>query len=1117
MNILFKNNETIERLQSPGSLKLDQGKGRYSQLKVMSILVPHEPIKLIVYRLEGKLLDPLLRPLLTEARSSSNYEKEGEKRFHNLTYTLSNALAPHSDMAWHKTTRYQSKQDRFTDIEVLVLADKDSSSVQRRLIETVVSWLSSDLLRERLGELAKSCKEWLEGGVSREEVILEPPTKSSLVAYPEDSRYFMAMALTAAERLRQSPEIATLLSQDAALAEGKAPLPVLNIYSSQSIELVGEPEMKTSSRWTSNILRIQPRADIGYGQLTINCSLHSRVYGNLTLPEEKEVTQTRQLMLYRRQNNELIMHQYPFTLSSSGANFEQSLPNNAADLAGRSIKRLYQAEAGPVSDQIPLKAAKYQNVLAMPLLAQGLGDTEVAAYTGATAPERYDVFSVVTKALAPESYHPLPELSLLSQTMPRNCNKSLKGVSVFRQTAVTNDPQESLSRRTLLAEYLRQRGGAITLPVLLAESRAQDFAISGNDWMVALAHWSGLKTTERWTTPRLNRQFKYTEGGLKQADQYGTGSWTLFTGRSEDGAHLEIRAELHSLRNLEDESYTTLVDKHDKDRYWLWLLRAEIVDEVESNTSLPPITVDKADKLTFCAILDKHLAFDIPTPTALKVRRELVACQLGTKIAFPAFTLREDLRKVLAEVMVEIFGKPEQITSDNNGEIWEYPELKIWLGYWPQASESGDVGMGLSSLLPKAPGPNWRKELIKHGQQRQRSWLRELKPLKGLLDGWQVLPLVALPWGSQNNKSRDPKPWLRDVFNRLGWTAKFMLQSKEAPTHDKHAKNDRQKIKASLLAQLSNHGIAPLEISGLLRGQSGLLRGQTAITSLAGLTVIRNMGEVIPVVWKVSNNNITQFGLKGSDGGVCWFSTVEAARQMAARSPSSSLLFSGDLKTQREEAARFWEQLVRELDKSSTLLLVNCEAARLSFTRFMNRGFTYDQSETNNLIVARIDASNSPQYFADNGCKSDVLASGFEGFYSHTGEPRRNLLLARKPANAPSYTTSKLENRFLELSRQPLLWPELVSLESTNEEQNRKVGKGQGSQMRRLVECVITDLPKSMREDTAQQQYIHGLVKYLQSTHVDYSECTNLPYPLHELHDFAGDMIKVAPVQGIDM
>ncbi|MDV2372763.1 RNaseH domain-containing protein [Vibrio cholerae] len=1110
MNILSKHNETIERLQNPGHLKLEQGKGRFSKIQVMSILAPHEPIKLVIYRIEGKILDPLLRPLLTEARSSSYNETEGEKRFKNLTYTLTNVLAPHADMAWHNTTRYLSTQDCFTDIEVLVLADKDSPSIQGRFIESVVSWLSSDLLKERLGELAKCCKKLLDDGVSREEITLEPPLGSSLVAYPEDTRYFMAMALMAANRLRQNPEIASLLSQDAALAEGKAPIPALNIYSSQCIELIGEPEMKTSSRWVSNILRFQPRTDIGYGQLTINCSLHSRVYGDIKLPEKEEIVQTRQLLLYRRQANELIMHQYPFTLSSNGADFEHSLPNNTEDLAGRSIRRLYSATAGPVSDQIPLKAAKYKSVLAMPLLAQGLGDTEVAAYTGATAPERYDVFSVIQRALASKNYRPLPELSLLSQTLPRNCNKSLKGVSAFRQTAVTNDPQESKSRRTLLAEFLRQRGGAITLPVLLAESRAQDFAISGNDWVVALSHWSGLKTTERWTTPRLNRQFKYMESGLTRADQHGTGSWTLFTGRSEDGTNLQIRAEIHALRSVDDQTLKSIVDEREWDRYWLWLVQAEIVDEAESHTLLPTAIIDNADKLTFCDTLDKHLAFETPTPTALKIRRELVACQLGTQVAIPVFTLREDLRKVIADVLNEIIGRPNQISFESYGEVWDYPELKIWLGYLPQTSQNDDVGIGLSSLLPKLSRSNWRKELTMHGQQRQRIWLRELKTLKELLDGWQILPLVALPWGSQDHQSRDPKPWLRDIFNRLGLTAKFMLQSKEAPARDKHAKNERQRIKASLLAQLSNHGVAPLDISGLLRGQ-------TAITNLVGLTVVRNMGEVIPVVWKVSENNITQIGLKDSDGGICWLSTVEAAKQMAARNQYSSLSFSQNLKTQQEEATIFWERLVDELDKTQTLLLVNGESARLSFTRFMNQGFNYDRTNTNKLIVVRIDASNSPQYFAVEDSKSNILASGFDGFYSHTGEPRRNLLLAKKPNNTPSYITSKLENRFLGLSKQPMQWPDLVSLESTDKEKDRKIGKGQGSQMRRLVECVITDLPKAMRKDTTQQQYIHGLVKYLQSTHVDYSECTNLPYPLHELHDFAGDMIKITPVKGIEI
>ena len=70
--------------------------------------------------------------------------------------------------------------------------------------------------------------------------------------------------------------------------------------------------------------------------------------------------------------------------------------------------------------------------------------------------------------------------------------------------------------------------------------------------------------------------------------------------------------------------------------------------------------------------------------------------------------------------------------------------------------------------------------------------------------------------------------------------------------------------------------------------------------------------------------------------------------------------------------------------------------------------------------------------------------------------------------------------------------------------------------MRTLVECVITDLPMSMGEDINLMQYVHGLVKVLQDVHIEYPECTNYPYPLHELEDFAADMIKATAVKGIN-
>ncbi|MCG7548798.1 RNaseH domain-containing protein [Pseudoalteromonas sp. Of7M-16] len=1106
MNMLCKQNEAIERLQRPSNLKLDLSKRRVSQLRLMSFLAPHKSIQLVIYRLGGKVLDQLLRPLLVEARLSSGSDKEGDKRFKYLTYTLSNALASHVDMAWHNTTRYLPTEDRFTDIEVLVLAESDASSIQQRLVEAVVSWLSADLLRDRLGELFNGYREWLSDGVAREEITLTPPAGGDLVAYPDDHRYFRAMVLTTAERLRLSPEVAALLSPRVALEEGRAPLPALRV-SSQGVDLIGEPEMRTSARWVSNVLRVQPKSEVGYGQLSVNCTLHSRVFGDLKPLTANETAQTRQLMLYRRQKDKLIMHQYPFTLSEDGANFEQVYPKHGEDLAGRSICRLYRAEAGPVADRIPLKAGRYQDVLAMPLLAQGLGDNEVAIYTGASAPERYDVFSVVMRALASENYHPLPELSLLSQMMPRNCSKNLHGVSVFRQTAITGDIQVSRSRRNLLTEFLRQRGGAISLPIVLVEGRAQNFACSGNDWMVALSRWSGLQTAERWTTPRLNREFKLMEKGLASVDRYGTGSWTLFTGRSEDNSHLQIRAELHSLRTFGDDTCKLLINESDWDRHWVWTIHAEITDEIEHRSTLPPVIVDSTDSLN--CVLDEQLAFESPTPAALKIRRELLASQLGVKVAIPVFTLREDLRTVVSEVLREILGEPKQIISDARGVTWEYVELKIWLGYWPQGS--GDVGIGLSSLLPKVSGSKWREDLTMHGQQRQRSWLRQLEPLMQVMDGWQVLPLIGLPWGTQNSYTRDPKPWLRDLFNRLGWMAKFMLQTREAPASDKRMKEERQKIRASLLAQLTNHGVAPLDISGLLRNQ-------TAISSLAGLTVMKHMGEVIPVVWRVSEKNITQFGLRNSDGGVCWLSTVEAAEKLASRGRSSPLSLSRERKVQQEQASVFWEQLVNELDQTSTLLLVNGEAVRMSFTHFLNRSFSFDRTKTKKLIVVRTDAADLPQYFANEEEKSKVLVSGFSGFYSHKGEPRRSLLLAGKGASSIPYKRSQLENRFLELSKQPVQWPELEPLpllDSTNKEIERKTGAGQGAQMRKLVECVITDLPDSMKDNTELQQYIHGLVKSLQNAHIEYPECTNLPYPLHELSDFAADMIKITPVHGI--
>lgn len=1125
MNITYNSNNTIERLLTPSNLVLSTQQKRVSELSLMTLLAPAPPLSVVVYRLGGQVLDRLLRPLLVEARTSANNERAGQSAFKNLTYTLNNALASQLDMAWHKTVRYQPLEDIFSDIEVWVLAEYDSPNLAERLVKSVATWLSDDVLREHLGELMVGVQDWLTEGVAREEQMLAPATSNGVVAYPQDGRYFQAIALFTAMKLRQDRQVAALLSPRALISQDKSPNPALRL-TSQGVELIGEPELHSGTRWLSSVLLIQPRSDIGYGQVSVNFSLHSRVYGNLARLADGVAAQSRQMMLFRRQHEDLILQQYPFVLSTNGASFQQDNTKGSKagskDLAGASVARLYQAQAGVLAGQIPLQAGLYQNIQVMPLLAQGLGDTDVATFTGATAPERHDVSEVVSRALREDGFLPLPVVSLLSQTMPSNRSKGLLGTSVFKQATINNDLQVGYNRRHFLAEYLRLQGGAITWPLLLKErlltgTPIQAYPSAGNNWPLALAQWSGLKVIERWTTPELNRPFKFTEKNLKSALRYGSGSKTILSARSVEGREIRICAEFQALRESGDAQCQALVAEHDWDSYWCWYLHAELIDAVEQTpaasadytTKLAPIMVDSP--ATLSPTLDKQLNITAPVPAALTVRRELLARQLGQKIAIPVFTLREDLRPVIKAVLLDILGDPERIEDAGaDGECWRYAELDLWFGFWPQASN--DVGLALSSLLPAAEsGAKWRAEITAHGQQRQRTWLRLLAPLRDTLADWQVLPLVALPFGSQNSGTRDPKPWLRDLFNRIGWMAKFLLQSKDAPVKEKHANDERQRIRMSLLAQFTNHGVAPLTMKGLLRKQ-------TAITHLASLTVMKYQGEVIPVVWWVNEHSVTQMGLRDEEGGVRWYNPVEATQLLAGRRPKSGLSFSRNRKQQQAQAALFWQQLSQSLDNTPTLLLVNGDATRMSFNRFMNRDFMFDRTANKQLIVARISTADLAQYFADSEDKSGVLKSGFSGFYSHPGNPRRTLLLAGRGASQVPYQRSRLENRFLELSKQAARWPELQPLPSSSDKElPRSSDNGQGPQMRRLVECVITDLPESMQEDTALMQYIHGLVKNLQDAHIEYPESTNFPYPLHELTGFAGNMIKVRPVSGIDV
>lgn len=1122
MNITEQNQRTQARLQGSSDLAFAKQQNRVLALSLMSWLAPAQPLSMVIYRLGGEVLDRLLRPLLVEARAGANNERAGESAFKNLTATLSNALAPHIDMAWHSTVHYQPLKNTFSDIEVRVLAEHDSPSLAERLVKAVAAWLSDDVLREQLAGLMAGVHEWLQGGVSRETVTLAAPINPGPVAYPSDGRYFQAMALFAAMTLRQDAGVAALLSPRALLLGGTAPKPALRC-TSQGVTLMGEPEQQAGNRWLSNVLLIQPRSDIGYGQLSVNVSLHSRVYGDLAPLAAGEAAQARQLLLYQRQDDALILQQYPFVLSAKGARFEQdnATPTNK-DWAGASIARLYQAQAGVMAGQIPLQAGQYHHLLVMPLLAQGLGDSDVATYTGATAPERFDISEVVNRALLKHDFLALPAVSLLAQTVARASVKDLLGNSVFRQAALEKDTQVTRHRRELLAEYLRLRGGTQHWCLLLTDVQAAEYPSAGNDWLIALAQWSGLRVTERWTTPELNRVYEFREKNLKNPLRYGSGSRTLFSARSEDGSEIRISAKFQALDDSGDAACQALIDERDWEGHWCWYLHAELLDAVEQSAMsfdnrelelapdlLPPILIDSPSTLS--ATLDQGLGFIAPIPAALSARRALIALQLGRKIAIPVLTLRDDLRDVIKAALFDILGPPQHIAAAAaHGECWRYAELDLWLGFWPQVT--GDVGLALSSLLPQAKsGAKWRAENKEHGQQRQRTWLRQLAPLREALADWQVLPLVALPFGSQQSGVRDPKPWLRDLFNRIGWMAKFILQSQEAPVKERHLANEWQRIRISLLAQLTNHGVPPLLLSGLLRKQ-------TAITGLASLTVMKYQGEVIPVVWWVNEHSVTQMGLRDAEGGVAWYTPVAATRLLAERDAKSVLLFSRNRLQQQAQAALFWQQLIQQLGDTQTLLLVNGEACRMSFSRFMNRDFMFDRTPSQQLIVVRISATEQAQYFADGEDKSAALKSGFSGFYSHPGSPRRALLLANRGASILPYQRSRLENRFLELGTYAARWPELQPLVSaTPTELTRHTDNGQGPQMRRLVECVITDLPVSRQDDTALMQYIHGLVKNLQGIHIEYPESTNLPYPLHELTDFAGDMIKVQPVSGIEV
>ncbi len=1088
----------ISSLEKKCDFDLESGKSRTHKINLMSFLLPHQNISIVQYRIKGELLDLLLRPLLID--NKHKIINENIKQFINLTYTLRIALATHPELAWSDTTRYLQKEDKFTDINVYVLKECDTELTKNHVVNAVIDWLSADLLKDRLGDLVKGYKV-INDNVERTEQLLLPPSIDSPAVFPDDNRYFKASALKAANYLRDSKSIMALLCPSTALSEGKRLLkPALRI-SSQVIQIIGAPEQKKSNRWVSNVLCIKARSEIGYHNLSIDISLHSKIYGDIS-STSLESTTSRQLVIFQHKNNQLLISQYPFIITPQGASFEkESDKDDFIDLAGQSISRLYHSKFGESREGI-LKASKYNDHWNMPLLAQGLGDTHVAEYTGATAPERNDVFKVVQKALEPYGYSALPPVSLLKQSVPRKSKSNNCGVNVFVEST-QKDSQSLLERQKQLVSYLKSKGGAINFRLILDQNKYADSVLKGNEWIVAFNDWSGLKTVERWTTPNENRQFAFSDKGLPNKERYGDCSWTLFRSSKKDKDQIEAKATFRQAINI-SEKYS--------ENIWFWDFHIELINDIEKETELKSIKIDNID--LFKKAMDECFGFDISPSTLFNIRRKLIACQLGKNIAVPVFAMREDLKISFIDALQNILGKPRSISSnDDLSQVWEYQELTVWVGFLP--CKSGiDNGLHLGEALPKVSGKKWREEMNNNGQQRQRIWKRLITSIN--VDEYLVLPLVALSWGTQINPSRDPKPWLRDLLNRFGWIGKFYLQSDQVPQYDSHIKNERIKLNISLLSQFKNHGIVPLDMPAFLQNSN--------VKNLASLTVIKNSSENIPIVWYVDQNNKTKIGLRNNAGSLNWYSTIEAANALASRDKQSPYSFARNGQNQKEQSIIFWAALVKELDQAPTLLLVDGMASRASFSHFMNKEFAFDYTSTRYLIISRIIASDSAQYFAYGKTKKASLKSDMSGIYSHTGNPRRSFLLGSKNAQKP-YAKSKLENRFLDFEDALLIESEAkefitldldLDLDFDKDEIKRVYeGSGQGSQMRQLVECVITDMPSNLQENYDFIQYIHGLVQTLQKAHLHYDKSTNLPYPLHELKGFAADMIKVTQVDGI--
>lgn len=1082
----------LSRLTKDVGLELVIRENMQHKIQLCSLLVPCRHYDVVEYRVAGEQLAPVLGAYLEACKNTGGKTRERYERFRRLTRTLRYALAANPALSWCQVPRI-SKQDgindHFTDLVINVLPQHADANLEKEIENSVLLWLREDIAYLHLQALKQALHSWSKHGLLQCRTLRFDEAKiNSVMPYAPQGGYYIACALAAGEILAANKDIRALLNCAKSGEEGIAPA----LYTSVKggVELVGFPEQKTIDRWTSSVLHIRTTSDISMPAPTLQFSLHTRVYG--TFNTNAHGANARQLITFQQNKKQLVMRQFPFVYNNEGAKFCE---DSEQDFAGLAIARFFELFAPGFQGVIPTRVRKEGGILALPLLATTLQDPQVSIHLGATSTERHDIFTVVSKALASAGFQPLPRLNGLNSLLARK----LPSTSVFAAKEKNSSTQQKSVRREIIKQALAANGGNLFIRVLVNDPGDKNYPTQALEFQKVLVDWSGLEIVERFKTD--GTACKGREKGVGKADRYGAGSKLIL---KKAGLTLTVnwlRAESSECNEVGAQ------------RWWLDLQLDG--KEFMSDIALEMIEIDDVAELF--SRLDHSFSLNSPEPYVLTQRRQLIRHQLGENIQIPVFGGPHFQREIIESCLLEILGSPCQrsIRAENNAIKLSYQPksscpLFIELIFWPDASKLASWGaISGKMILDLKQHKSYANAVKQAGRQCQIDWLSQIEKFKEYAPAKEqtVLPIIWLLGETEKAKGADPKPWLRDLFNRMGWIAKFLLFY---PKNQSFSQKDLLRINATLLGQLTNHGVPPFQLPSLTLSHP---LAASKELDLCAMTITKHHREAIPFVWRTDASGLTEIGLRDLKTGIAWYLPKDAFALIANRKANDYISLGTSQVEQQRNGHQFLLDLLKDLDKSASLLLVNGVSCRSCITHFANAHFEFDRmSLTQTAIIRYNHDPEQPQYFAAEGeaTRVDAANSGFKGIFNHSAVPRRSLFLASRGRMSEGFARSKAENRFLDLSNIPLPMPELQPRSVGQALDDKKSANDcfESSKMNMLSEVVLTDLPVYLQTDVRAQQYLLSLIDRLRKMHLEKSEYYRTPFPLHECESLAKDMIK---------